>query len=286
MTNLLKQRNYVGTLVWGRTSAFLGGQVKRNPPREWIICNDAFEAIIESNLFEKAQVIFSQFTCNLSNDEILDRLRVVLSQRGKLSSEIIQESRCCPGLTTYYKRIGGLLNAYTRLGYLRPDLMAEFTSRQRLMLIRNNLIVELIKQSGGELQEFRSSRVYRALLKRRHTGLLVSVVLVRCYSGCGRSLRWIVQPPMSERKRVSVLAFLDASNSRILQIRVFPRISNRKNAMHVAENSRWLNLGLLLQPTTDILSVIDEVRSAKPCRIGCKHAPLRSNKCSVKQREL
>ena len=260
VTNLLKQRSYVGTLVWGRTSAFLGGRITRNPPQEWVVRNDAFEAIVEQDLFERAQAVFSQFTCHLSDDQMLDRLRVILSERGKLSSEIIQDSRSCPGLTTYYKRIGGLLNAYTRLGYLRPDLMAEATSRQRLMLLRANLIKDLIVQSGGELQEFRPGRVYRALLKRRRTGLLISVVLVRCYSGCGRSPRWIVQPPMSERKRVSVLAFLDESNSRILQGRVFPRISERKKAMHVAENSQWLNSGLLLQGTTDILSAIDSVR--------------------------
>lgn len=109
VTSLLKQRSYVGTLVWGRTSAFLGSRVTRNPPQEWIIFNGAFEAIIEQDLFERAQAIFPQFTFNLSDEEMLDRLRVILSQRGKLSGEIIQESRSCPGLTTYYSRIGGLL---------------------------------------------------------------------------------------------------------------------------------------------------------------------------------
>jgi DNA invertase Pin-like site-specific DNA recombinase len=136
VTSLLKQRSYVGTLVWGRTSAFLRGRVKRNPPQEWIICNDAFEPIIERDLFDRAQALFSQFTCNLSDDQMLDRLQAILNQKGKLSSEIIQESRSCPGLTTYYKRIGGLLNAYTRLGYLRPDLMAEANSPVRLRLSR------------------------------------------------------------------------------------------------------------------------------------------------------
>jgi hypothetical protein len=70
----------------------------------------------------------------------------------------IQDSRNCPGLTTYYKRIGGLLNAYKRLGYLRPGLAYEAaTSRQRKMLIRSDLMKQLIEQSSGEFREFRES---------------------------------------------------------------------------------------------------------------------------------
>jgi Recombinase len=195
VTNLLKQRSYIGTLVWGRTSAFLGGRIKRNPPQDWVVCDNAFEAIVEQDLFNKTQAAFSDFTCQLSDEQMIDRLRAILSKQGKLNSEIIQNSRSCPGLTTYHNRIGGLLNAYQRLGYLRRDLMAAATTRQRMMLIRAELIKDLVSQSGGELQEFRPNRVFRALLKRRRTGQLVSVVLVRCYSGRGRKSRWILHPP-------------------------------------------------------------------------------------------
>jgi hypothetical protein len=68
VTNLLKQRSYVGTLVWGRTSAFLGGRVKRTPPQDWVVCRNAFKAIVEEPLFDRAQTAFSNFTCHLSED--------------------------------------------------------------------------------------------------------------------------------------------------------------------------------------------------------------------------
>ena len=263
VTNLLKQRSYVGTLVWGRTSALLGGRVNRNQPQDWVVCDNAFQPIVERSLFERAQEAFSRFTCNLSDEQMLDRLKTILEEKGKLSSEIIQASRGCPGLTTYYNRIGGLLSVYERLGYIRSDLVAAATTRQRLMLIRAKLIKDLIAQSGGGLEEFRRTRVFRPLLKRPRTGLLISVVLVRCYSGCGRTPRWIVQPPMNERNRISILAFLDETNSRISQTRIFPRVSKRRVAFRISENSQWLNSGLLLNGTADVLSAIDKVRQSR-----------------------
>jgi DNA invertase Pin-like site-specific DNA recombinase len=261
VTSLLKQHNYIGTLIWGRTTAFLGGRVKPAPWQDWVVRSNAFEAIIDQDLFNKAQAQFSNFTCHLSDDDMLERLRAILNTKGKLSSEIIQDSRDCPGLTTYHKRMGGLLNAYRRLGYLRPELISEVTSRQRLMLIRSELMRELVEQSSGEFQEVRRSRVFRALLRRRRTGLLVSVVVARCYPTVRRGYRWIVEPPMRERGRVTVLALLNESNSSLKQIRVFRRMPMRRMGMHVGENNEWLNTGEPLRQIASLLAIVGEVRA-------------------------
>ena len=263
VTNLLKHPNYIGSLVWGRTTAYLGGRAIRMPQQDWVICPNAFEAIIDEDLFNKAQAAFLNFTCHLSDDGMLERLRTVLRSEGKLSSEIIQDSRNCPGLTTYYKRIGGLLNAYKRLGYLRPELAYEAaTSRQRKMLIRSDLMKQLIEQSSGEFREFRKSQVFRALLKRRRTGLLVSVVLARCYGTVRRGIRWVIAPPKNERKRVTVLALLNETNSSIKQILVFRQIPKRKITMYVGEYNKWLNSGVRLHEMADLSTVIGKVRSS------------------------
>jgi DNA invertase Pin-like site-specific DNA recombinase len=260
VTSLLKQQNYVGTLVWGRTSGLLGSRVRRMPAEEWVVRPNAFQPIIDNDLFKKAEVVFASFTCHLSDEQMLERLRTILNTQGKLSSEIVQDSRDCPGLSTYYKRIGGLLNAYRQLGYLRPSLSAAATSRQRLMLLRSELIKELIEQSHGEFQEFRRTRVFRALLRQHRTGLLVSIVLARCYSTGKHGLRWVVQPPMNERKRVTVLALLGETNSAIKEIRVFRGVPQRNIAIHVGVNDAWLNSGMPLHGMADLVRVIRNVR--------------------------
>src|SRR5207244_12176524 len=59
----------------------------RMPQQDWVICPNAFEAIIDEDLFNKAQAAFLNFTCHLSDDDMLERLRTVLRSEGKLSSE-------------------------------------------------------------------------------------------------------------------------------------------------------------------------------------------------------
>jgi DNA invertase Pin-like site-specific DNA recombinase len=260
VTRILRQPSYVGTLVWGRTTAFLGGRAKRNPPHDWVVHTNAFEPILDLDLFNRAQVVFSDLTRNITDEQMLDRLRTILRKEGKLTSEIIEKSRDCPGLTTYYKRIGGLLNAYDRLGYLRPELLATSTNRQRMMLIRAQLIKDLVTESGGQLEEFRPNRVFRALLKRVRTRQLISVVLVGYCSRSGRTPCWIVKPPMNERKRVTVLAFLNESNSQITHMRVVQQIPKRTMVMRVWGDNQWLSSGLPLEKAADLLRVIGMIR--------------------------
>ncbi|MGC2195694.1 MAG: recombinase family protein [Terriglobales bacterium] len=260
VSRILKQTNYVGSQVWGRTTAFLAGPVKKLPPQEWVICHNAFEPIIDMELFDSAQITFANLTCHLSDEEFIERLRKLLKTRGRLTSEIIQESRSCPGLTTYYKRLGGLLNAYQRLGYLRPDLIAEATSRQRTMLLRRELIKSLVDHFSGQLQEVRPNRRFRALLRYRRTGLLISVVLARCYPAKIGRMRWLVEAPKNERRRVTLVALLNEGNTAIVGLRVFRRMNIPGPDIRVREGCKWLQAGIPLERASDLLTAIRQVR--------------------------
>jgi len=94
-------------------------------------------------------------------------------------------------------------------------------------------------------------------LRQRQSGILVSVILARCYSTKRRGLRWIVWQPMNERHMITLLAMLDRQNSYVKQIRVFPGINTSQIVMHVRENSEWLTSGLLLQTMKDLATMVD-----------------------------
>ncbi len=260
VTRILKQPNYVGAQIWGRTTALLGGPVKKLPPREWVICHNAFEPIISSELFDRAQVAFANLTRHLSDEDFIERLRNLLRSRGRLTSEIIQESRDCPGLTTYHKRLGGLLNAYQRLGYLQPELIAKATSRQRTMLIRSNLIQTFVDTFTGRVQEVRPSGRFRALLRYRRTGLLISVVLARCCPANRGPMRWFVQAPKNEQRRLTIVALLNEDNTAISGLLVFRRLTIPGTDIRVREGSRWLQAGVPLERVSDLLNVVRQVR--------------------------
>ena len=172
-----------------------------NPPEEWATCPNAFEPIINPDLFDRAQAAVAGLTIHLSDEDLLDRLRKVLCAHGSLTHDIIDTSRMCPGATTYCHRFGNLLNAYIRLGYSRPELFSSASSRQRIALIRSAFIRSVLELYPEQIREVRQNRRHRALLKCRRTGLLISVLIASCYRTKHGEIYWLVEPPKNERKR-------------------------------------------------------------------------------------
>jgi hypothetical protein len=170
-----------------------------------VVCKDACKAIVDRDLFARAQKRYANLTIRLTNDQLLEKLRLVLDKHGRLTAAIIDQSRLCPGSTTYQMRFVGLLNAHARLGYEPPERAEELTIRQRYMLIRRGLIDELVAKGAGQLEELRRTRKVRAKLRVRKTGRIISVALA-AHRPMKKKGYWRVEQPRDERKRLTVLA--------------------------------------------------------------------------------
>ena len=59
-----------------------------------------------------------------TDDELLEELRRLLAERGKLSSSLIEASDITRPPNTYIRRFGSLIAAYARIGY-------DLSARQR-----------------------------------------------------------------------------------------------------------------------------------------------------------
>jgi DNA invertase Pin-like site-specific DNA recombinase len=257
--NILQDPRYIGMQVWGRTTAYLAGPAKRLPVKQWAICPNAFEPIIPQGLFVRAQLEFANYTCRLTDEQLLDRLRQMHSTYGRLSGEIIEKSRTCPGLSTYCKRFGGLLSVYARLGYDVPERSAEITTRQSMLLLRRSLIRNIVDTLPDKIDEVRTNGRFRPLLRYRKTGLLISVMVGRC---CPTKLgdSWLVHAPMSERKRPIILALLNETNTSIRSLRVLPQLASKYLHVRLREDSRLLRSGEPLEELSDFLIVVARVR--------------------------
>jgi DNA invertase Pin-like site-specific DNA recombinase len=257
--NILQDPGYIGTQVWGRTTAYLSGPAKRLPVKQWAICPNAFEPIISQGLFVRAQQEFANYTCRLTDEQLLERLRQTHKIHGRLSGDIIEKSRTCPGLSTYNKRFGGLLSVYARLGYETPERIAEITIRQRILLLRRSLIKNIVETFPDKMHEVRKNRRFRSLLRYRKTSLLISVMVANC---CPTKLgnRWRVPAPMSERKRPTILALLNEDNTSIKSLTVLPRLDSKNLHVFLRGNSPLLRLGEPLEELSDFLAVIQRVR--------------------------
>ena len=258
--NVLRNPKYLGLQTWGRTTNYLSGKVIRVPKERWAICYKAFQPIIAPDLFDRAQERIANFTHNLSDEQMLERLKPLLASHGKLSNKIIDKSRSCPGATTYYARFGGLLNVYQRLGYSTPELSSQASIRQRKLLVRSTLMKSLFDATPGEIQEVRKSRRFRALLRYRKTGLLIAVVLAQCGSDTVGHY-WRIDAPRAEAKRTAIVGFLNEENTSIQSLRVFRQLEFPRLIIRSGKADDWLRLGHPLRDISEFLKVLHIVRT-------------------------
>jgi DNA invertase Pin-like site-specific DNA recombinase len=265
ISRVLKQPNYVGTQVWGRTTSRLCSPPKEVPPEQWAVCPNAFTAIVDETLFDHAQVRFRGMTHCLTDEELLHRARRVFEEHGTLTGRIIEQSRLCPGATTYWHRFHGLLSLYARLG-INSKHGASILLRQRLLMIRRELMNNILQHFSAELEEFRPRPHFRALLRHRRTGLLISVLMGKCKPTTTGKIRWFIFPPKSERKRITILALLNKDNSSVQELHIFPDTKIIGNKAPLRENNPWLQSGIRAQKLSDLLDVIQQMRALKSPR--------------------
>ena len=259
--NMLQDPHYVGSQVWGRTTALLSSPVKRLPSEQWAICPTAFEPIISQELYDGAQRAFANLTCRLTDEQMLDRLRQVLKIHGRLNTDIIEKAQLCPRSGSYHNRFGGLLNVYALLGYRAPDVLCtQISTRQKVLLVRSSLIQRFLKAFPDQIQEVRVNRHFRSLLRYRKTGQLISVVLARCCPTKSGS-SWLVEAPMRERKRLIVLALLDEANTSVKTLMAFPRVAVKELHFRVRADSEWLRSGAPLESASQLLDVMRRIRA-------------------------
>jgi DNA invertase Pin-like site-specific DNA recombinase len=134
---------YVGANVSNRHSGKLRTRQIRNPPEMWIRCDNAFQAIVDPELFRKAEAIASR-PFSFTDEQLLEHLRQFLRQNGKLSQRLISESLDMPSSEVYNSRFGGLSEAYRRIGYKTARNLSYIERDRMLMPIRRAFIAKVM----------------------------------------------------------------------------------------------------------------------------------------------
>ncbi|SDR51319.1 Site-specific DNA recombinase [Paraburkholderia fungorum] len=119
ITSILSNEKYAGTNVYGRTSKKLGANWHRNLPSEWSRAHGAFPALVDQVTFKAAEAIRINRTQNLSDDEILKRLKDFVRSSEVVSAKAIDDASGMPGGKTYWRRFGCMQFAYARVGFER-----------------------------------------------------------------------------------------------------------------------------------------------------------------------
>jgi hypothetical protein len=111
--------------VYNRTSTKLMSKCVKNPPEMWVRSNDAFQAVVDPELFAAAQRKINELTNRKSNQQMLDNLRTLLATKGRLTSKLIDDAEFLPCAGSYHHRFGSLLTAYELIGYSPPNMTAK-----------------------------------------------------------------------------------------------------------------------------------------------------------------
>lgn len=113
---VLTNEKYIGNNVYHRTSFKLKRKHVVNPPEKWIRADGVFEGIVDPELFFKAREIIFARSQKLSDNELLEKLRGLLKQQGRLSGIIIDEAEDFPSSAAFRHRFGSLVRAYRLIG--------------------------------------------------------------------------------------------------------------------------------------------------------------------------
>lgn len=115
---ILRNENYVGNIVYNRTSRRLGQKLVPNSSDKWIRSDAVIDPIVDGNLFARAQKIMDERRLEIPEDQMLRRLRILLSRRGELNSSLINGTLGIPCVSTLAKHFGSLRRAYALVGYV------------------------------------------------------------------------------------------------------------------------------------------------------------------------
>jgi DNA invertase Pin-like site-specific DNA recombinase len=253
---ILTHPKYMGCHVYGRTAQRLCTPVMRKPTSEWTLTPGSYEPIVDSAIFRTAQQVLLRRTINKSDEELLESLRSLLVQKGRLSLTLIKDSDL-PSPSTYAHRFGSMSRAYELIGYRSPRNSSMLDMRRRTQALREELIEQLVKLFPKELLIVQRATRWRRRLRLR-TGRHISVLVARATRPWKDEIRWQVDPVSHEGRLVTLLVRLDIHNKTIQDFYVIPNV-DRSNRFTVKLEDAWLDRGERLAGLEDFCDVVKRV---------------------------
>jgi DNA invertase Pin-like site-specific DNA recombinase len=218
---ILTNPKYVGDNVWNRMSFKLKKARVRNSPDMWIRADGAFEPIVERHLFDAAHAIIQNRSRRVSDNEMLERLKILYQERGALSGLIIDEAEGLPSSSTYSTRFGSLVRAYQLVGFTPERDFRYIEINRALRLLHGEIMgaaVQQIAALGGSVAQASGSELLSV-----NGEFTVSTCIARCQPTAAGTLRWQIRFDTSLNPDVVVAVRMDRENQTVHDYFIFPR---------------------------------------------------------------
>jgi len=250
--SILKRQQYCGYNVYNRTSTRLSSRKINRPKSEWIIVPDTFRAVVDRDTFDASQKIFGGQTRHKSDEDLLQQLRDMLASNGRLTTSVINKSTDGASCSTFVSRFGTLRKAYRMAGYSRPEQFGARNHSSRTREMQKILVEKLASMFTGEISVVCQGGGARPML--RLAGSLISVRIAPSLRPrhTGRALWRLINGSVQD-KLATLLARLDESNSRVLDIHLFHNLDLQK-VVYLKRYDPWLKSGLRLRNLSQFLA--------------------------------
>lgn len=234
---VLTNPKYIGANVFNRQSFKLQKRRVRNPPDMWIRREDAFEHIVDLEVFRRAQEIIAGRDRSYSDEEMLELLRRLLEAKGRLSAILIDEAEGMPPSWAYSRRFKSLLRAYQLVGYTpqRDETYREIN--RRLRQYHSSQIAEImghLKSEGADVQ-----RDLATDLLTINGEFTASLVLARCLQSRG-VFRWVIRLDTSLAPDITIAARMEPENASILDYYLLPNIDELSAQLQLASENGFV----------------------------------------------
>ncbi|EFC4397117.1 recombinase family protein [Escherichia coli] len=252
---ILTNEKYIGNNIYNKTSSKLKSRLVKNPKHEWVRCDKAYKPIISKKKYNKAQEIIQLRSIHLTNEDLLEKLKQKLESNGKLSGFIIDEDDTGPSSSVYRTRFGGLLRAYTLIGYKPEHDYSYLKINEALRSFHSEIIEDFkgeILKSNCHIDEYK----YAPMLYINDE-FLISVLVTKCIHMKSGKLRWKARFDNSQKADITIVIRMNSQNISPLDFYIIPKIENEYNKMCMTETNnirldlyRFDNLDKLLQIIT------------------------------------
>ncbi|VAL43564.1 resolvase family site-specific recombinase [Enterobacter hormaechei] len=252
---ILTNEKYIGNNIYNKTSSKLKSRLVKNPKHEWVRCDKAYIPIISKKKYNKAQEIIQLRSIHLTNEDLLEKLKQKLESNGKLSGFIIDEDDTGPSSSVYRTRFGGLLRAYTLIGYKPEHDYSYLKINEALRSFYSEIIEDFkgeILKSNCHIDEYK----YAPMLYINDE-FLISVLVTKCIHMKSGKLRWKVRFDNSQKADITIVIRMNSQNISPLDFYIIPKIENEYSKMFMTETNnirldlyRFDNLDKLLQIIT------------------------------------
>jgi DNA invertase Pin-like site-specific DNA recombinase len=258
VNRLLKNPKYCGCSVFGQSTHHLRTRRILNPKKLWTVTKGAWEPLIDEATFVQAQDRFESQTIHKKDAELLSSLTTLLCEQGKLSEKLLKASPTLPSATPFVLRFGSMSEAFEKVGFVGPRLIALKTKRLKQNL-RDRILAEIVAADPRHIVVVRKDGHFRP--KLRLFGSFVSIFL------CGRKgveseHRWILNAVQRERNFQALIVLLHPGNDSIEHLFLVPDTRSQIR-FTLKFDGPWLERGTRLKSLSDFLPAFQLARKVK-----------------------